>query len=137
MTLSAPAICNKNEEWYVIGYKKIDGNIVPLYVKSPMNCYSNVVSRYKENSTWKIRLDISDDKEWMEMYKTIGKETEEQLNVSLESVVRKDGYVNPKLTTWGGQFKTNFDGADIPFGSCVKGTSALKIANIYKQGGKH
>ena len=76
MILSALAICNKNDEWYVIGYKRIDGNIVPLSVKSSMNCYSNGVSRYKENSTWKMRLDISHDKEWMEMYKTIGKETE-------------------------------------------------------------
>ena len=42
-----------------------------------------------------MRLDISDDKEWMEMYKIIRKESEEQLNVSLESVVRKDGYINP------------------------------------------
>ena len=42
-----------------------------------------------------MRLNISDDEEWMEMYKTIGKESEEQLNVSLESVVRKNGYINP------------------------------------------
>ena len=51
------------------------------------------------------------------MYKSIWKETEEQLNVSLESPVRKYTYINPKLTTWGGQFKTNFHGADIPFSS--------------------
>ena len=35
-------------------------------------------------------LDISDNEERMKMYKSIWKETEEQLNVSLESVVRKD-----------------------------------------------
>ena len=45
------------------------------------------------------------------------KGTEEQLNV-----LRKDAYINPKLITWGGQFKTSFHQADI-----------LKIANIYKQ----
>ena len=77
----------------------MDGNIVPLYVKWPINHYSNGVSRYNENSTWKTGLDISDDKEWMEMHKAIWKETEEQLNVSLESVVRKDSYINPKLVT--------------------------------------
>ena len=71
------------------------------------------------------------------MYKSICKETEEQLNVSLESPVRKDTYINPKLITWGGQFKTNFHGADIPFSSCVKATTVLKIANIFKQGGKY
>ena len=64
--------------------------IVPLYVKSPVNCYSNEVNRYNESSTWKMRLDISDNEERMKMYKSIWKGTEEQLNVSLESVVRKD-----------------------------------------------
>ena len=57
------------------------------------------------------------------------------VNISLENVVRKDAYINPKLTTWGGQFKTNFHGANILFSSCVKATTVLKIANIYKQNG--
>ena len=48
---------------------------------------------------------------------------------------RKDAYINPK--SWGGQFKTNFYGADIPFSTCVKGTTVLKIASIYKQDGKY
>ena len=98
---SAPVICNKNDERYVIEYKIMDGNIVPLYVKFPITCYTNRVSRYNENSTWKMGLDISHDKEWMKMYKAIWKETEEQLNVSLESVLRKGAYSNRKLITWG------------------------------------
>ena len=121
----------------VIGYKRMDGSIIPLYVKSPINFYSNGVNQYNENLTSKMELDISDDKEWMEMYKSIWKETEQQLNVSLESVVRKDTSFNQKLVTWGGPFKTNFHGADIPFTSCVEATTVLKIANIYKQGGKY
>ena len=88
--LSAPVTCNKNDERYVIGYKRMDGNIVPLYVKSPINYYSNGVNRYNKSSMWKMGLDISDNEERMKMYKSIWKETEEQLNVSLESVVRKD-----------------------------------------------
>ena len=36
-------------------------------------------------------------------------ETEEQLNVPLEIVVRKDAYISPKRITWRGQFKTNFN----------------------------
>ena len=113
----------------------MDGSIILLYVKLPITCYSNGVNRYNKNSTWKMRLDISDDKEWIEMYKSIWKETEEQLNVLLESVLRKDAYINPK--SWGGQFKTNFYGTDIPFSTCVKGTTVLKIASIYKQDGKY
>ena len=129
-------ICNKNDERYVNGYKRIYGNIVPLYVKSPIDCYTNGVSRYNENSTWKMGLDISGNKEWMEMYKLIWGKTEKQFNGSLENVVRKDAYINQKLITWGGQFKTNFHEADIPFGSCVKLTTVLKITSIYKQSGK-
>ena len=52
--LSAPVICNKNDERYVIGYKRMDGSIIPLYAKSPINCHSNGVNRYNENSTWKM-----------------------------------------------------------------------------------
>ena len=62
MILSAPVICNKNDERYVIGYKRMDGSIFLLYVKSPINCYPNGVDRYNENSMWKMGLDISGDK---------------------------------------------------------------------------
>ena len=62
MILSAPMICNKNDERYVIGYKRMDGSIFLLYVKSPINCYPNGVDRYNENSMWKMGLDISGDK---------------------------------------------------------------------------
>ena len=64
--LSVPVIWSKNDERYVLGCKRLVSNIAPLYVKSPINCYSNGVSRYNKNSTWKIGLDISCDKEWME-----------------------------------------------------------------------
>ena len=43
----------------------------------------------------------------------------------------------PKLITWVGQFKINFHGADILFSSCVKASTVLKIASIYKQCGKY
>ena len=51
--------------------------------------------------------------------------------------MRKEVYINPKFITWGGQFKTDFHGADIPFSSSVKSTTVLTIANIYKRGGKY
>ena len=112
--LSAPVVCNKNDKRYVIWYKIMDGNIVPLHVKSPITCYSNRGNRQNENSARKVGLDISDDKEWMKIHKAIWKETDHQLNVSLESVARKDAYIKPKFITWGEQFKINFHGTDIP-----------------------
>ena len=51
-------------------------------------------------------LDISDDEKWMERYMTLWKETEPRLDVVLESVVKNDVYINPKLTTWEGTFRT-------------------------------
>ena len=52
MILSAPVIWNKNDERYVIGYKRMDGSIFLLYVKSPINCYPNGVDRY--NESWSV-----------------------------------------------------------------------------------
>ena len=68
----------------------MDSNIDPLYFKSPINVYSNGVSRYNENCTWKMGLDISCDKERMEMYKAIWEKIEKQLNVSLGRVMGKN-----------------------------------------------
>ena len=49
----------------------MDGSIIPLCVKSQINCYSNGVIQYNEHSMWKMGSDISDNKEWIEMYKSI------------------------------------------------------------------
>ena len=73
-------------------------------------------------------LEIPGDKELMEMYMALWKEIEEQLNVSLETVVKNNAFIKPKLITWGGQYKINFDGTDISFGSSVKVTTVLKVA---------
>ena len=62
----------------------MDRKVIPLYVKAPINCYSNRVSRYNEHSAWKIGLDFSKDKEWMKMYSVM--EMNERLNISLENV---------------------------------------------------
>ena len=64
------------------------------------------MNQYNENSGRKMGLDISDDEKWMERYMTLWKETEPRLDVVLESVVKNDVYINPKLTTWEGTFRT-------------------------------
>ena len=65
---------------------------------------------------------------WRDM--TLWKEIEARLDIVLESVLKNDVYINPKLITWEGTFRTNFHGADIPF-------SVLKIGNVYRQSGKY
>ena len=98
--LSDPVICNKNDEWYVNDYKRIYGNIVPLYVKSPIDCYSNGFSRYNESSTWKIGLDISGNNEWMEMYKLVWEKTEKQFSGSLENETHNLGRTVQNQFPW-------------------------------------
>lgn len=49
-------------------------------------------------------LDISKDKEWMQIYLVLCKELEEHLNVSPKNVVQNDAYINPKLINWEEQF---------------------------------
>lgn len=87
----------------------MDGLIIALYVKFPTNCYLNGFTQY-ENPSWEMGLAISKDKKWMQMYLVLCKELEEQLNVPLESVVKNDAYINPKLINWEEQFKTSFHG---------------------------
>ena len=99
LVVSAAVTCNKSDVRYIVGYKTEEGRVIPLYVKSPENCYSNGVNQYNENSAWKMDLDISDDEKWMERYMTLRKEIEARLDVCLESVVKNNAYINPKPIT--------------------------------------
>lgn len=45
----------------------------------------------------------------------------------LDGVVKNDAYINPKLTTWEGKFKTNFHGVEIPFNYGIDRKLLLKI----------
>ena len=138
LVVSAAATCNNSDVRYIVEYKTEDGRVLPLYVKSPgNNCYSNGVNQYNENFTWKMGLAISDDEKWMKRYMALWKEIEARLDVVLESVVKNDAYINPKLITWEGTFRTNFHGADISFGRSVRANTVLKIGNVYRQGGKY
>ena len=71
LVVSAAVTCNKSDVRYIVGYKTEEGRALPLYVKSPENCYSNGVNQYNENSAWKMVLDISDDEKWKERYMTL------------------------------------------------------------------
>ena len=137
LVVGAAITYNKSDVRSIVGYKTEEGTVIPLYVKSPENCYSNDVNQYNENSAWKMDLDISDAEKWMERYMTLWKEIEARLDAVLERVVKNDVYINPKLTKWEGTFRTNFYGADIPFSRSVRANTVLKIGNVYRQGGKY
>ena len=69
-----PCDSNKSNKWYATGCETVDGNVIPLYVKSPINVYLNGVSWYNENSVWKIGLDFSKYKDCIKIYIALGKE---------------------------------------------------------------
>ena len=124
--------CNKNDVRYIIGCKTDDGRVTSLYVvKSPANCFSNGASQFKENSAWKMDLDMPDDEKWMERYIASRKEIEERLDVVLEIVVKNDAFIKPKLITWEGNLRTNFHGAVIPFCSSVRLLSMESITRTF------
>ena len=103
--VSVVVACNESDVRSIFEYKTDDIRVIPLYVKSSANCCSNSVSQYNENSAWKMALDISDDEKWMERNMTLSKEIEARLGVVLESVVKNDAYINPKLLAWEGTFR--------------------------------
>ena len=43
--------CNRQDMRYIIGYKEGPNKVIPLYVRTPKNCWSSGVSRYNENSS--------------------------------------------------------------------------------------
>lgn len=59
LVVSATETRNKSDIRYIVGYKTDDSRVIPLYVKTAANCYSNGLSQYNENSAWKMSLDIS------------------------------------------------------------------------------
>ena len=55
---------------YIVGYQ-VDGVLIPLFIKTPKNCFSYGVSQYDRNSAYTMSFNISKEKEWMPQYKKI------------------------------------------------------------------
>ena len=55
---------------YIVGYQ-IDGVLIPLFIKTPKNVFSHVVTKYDKNSAYTISLNISEEKQWVSQYKKI------------------------------------------------------------------
>ena len=99
LVVSAAITCNKSDVIrYIVGYKTEEGRVIPLYVKSPENCYSNGVNQYNENSAWKMGLDISDDEKWMERYDLVER-NRGAVRRRPRECLQNDAYINPKLIT--------------------------------------
>ena len=63
---------------YIVGYQVVE-TLIPLFIKTPKNCFSYGVSQYDRNSAYTMSFNISKEKEWMSQYKKIWNEVGSQL----------------------------------------------------------
>ena len=110
VVVSDPIQCNNSKhKRYVIGYETSNG-IIPLYVKTPKNVFSNGVRQYSENSAYTMSFYLNAHKDWVEKYKLEWDRAEQQIFQRLtKDLVNKDRYVNGKLKRWKEKITTNLE----------------------------
>ena len=133
VVVSDKVSCNNGKDClYVVGYQA-DGVLVPLFIKTPKNIFSNGVSQYDKNSAYTMSFNVSEEKAWKIQYEKIWNEVELHLFKKLvtEPIKRESKYVNGKLKTWKERIKTNFHSQDVPYNMHCNAT-ALFILYINK-----
>ena len=100
VVVSDPIQCNNGKDKrYVTGYETSNG-ILPLYMKTPKNVFSNGVRKYSENSAYTMSFDLNGHKNWVEKYELVWDRAEQQIFQRLtKDPVNKNRYVNGKLKT--------------------------------------
>ena len=141
IAVSGGVKANKHDTRYTIGYEVEPGKVIPLYIKTPKNCSSSGVTRYNDNSTWKMGFNVSEDPTWVSKYKAIWDRVEELLFQKLSGTpLSNEKYINPKLITWEDQIKTRFNPScsklEDHIGYCYA-TGILKIGSVYQQGSNY
>ena len=136
IVVSDATLCNNSKDKrYTIGYISNDGVIALLYIKTPKNVFSTGVTQYSENSSYTMSFDMDDHQDWLEKYKLVWNQVEQQTSQSFtKDPVNKDRYLNSKLKTWKDRINTNFHGKDVPYNTRCEATAILKIGSVYQQG---
>ena len=119
---------------YIVGYD-IDGELLPLFIKTPKNIFSYGVSQYGKFA-YTMSFNVSGAREWVSQYKKIWNEVESQLfkTLATEWIKGEGKYVHGKLKTWKERIKTNFHGQHVPHDMYCNAMAVLKICSVYKQG---
>ena len=128
----------RKDHCYIIGYQ-VDGEVIPLFIKTPKNIFSYGVSQYDKKSARRKLFNVSEEKEWVSQYKRIWNEVESQLfeKLATESIKGEGKYVYGKLKTWKDCIRTNFHGQEVLYDIYCRITAVLKIDSVYKQGKNH
>ena len=94
--------CNNGKDCrYIVGYQA-NGELIPLFIKTPKQCFSYGVSQYDKNSVYTMSFNVSEEKEWVSQYQKIWNEVKSQLFQKLATEPIKGGgrYVYGKLKMW-------------------------------------
>ena len=94
--------CNNGKDYrYIVGYQA-NGELIPLFIKTPKQCFSYGVSQYDKNSAYTMSFNVSEEKEWVSQYQKIWNEVKSQLFQKLATEPIKGGgrYVYGKLKMW-------------------------------------
>ena len=83
--LSEPIQCGKDKR-YDIGYETSNG-IIPLYIKTPKNVFSNGVMQYNENSAYTMSFDLDGRKDWLEKYELVWNKVEQKMFQCLRRIL--------------------------------------------------
>ena len=128
--------CNNRKDCcYNVDYD-VDGELLPLFIKTAKNIFSYGVSQYDKNSAYKVSFNVSGARECVSQYKKTWSEVELQLfkKLATEPIKGEDKDVHDKLKTWKERIKTNLHGQHVPHDMYCNATAVLKIAFVYKQG---
>ena len=64
--------CNNREDWqYTVGYQVDGETIIPLFIKTPKNIFSYVVSQYKKSWACTVLFDVPEVSNWVHCYQNI------------------------------------------------------------------
>ena len=102
MAISDKVSCNNEKDCrYVVGYQ-LDEALIPLFIKTPKNVFSDGVSQYDKNSAYTMSFNIFEEKASRTRYEKIWNEAESQLfeKMATEPIKGEDRYVNGNLKTW-------------------------------------
>ena len=129
LVVSDKVSCNNGKDCRYIAGCQASGALIPLFIKTPKQCFRYNVSQYDKNSAYTISFNISEAKEWASQYKKIWNKVESQVleKQATEPTQVKGRYVCGKLKTWKKRIKTNFHSQDVPYDMYCNATGALKM----------
>ena len=69
VVVSDKVSCNNGKDCrYIVGYQ-VDGELIPLFIKTLKNIFNYGVSQYDKNSAYTMSFNVSEEKKWVSQSK--------------------------------------------------------------------